>query len=111
VRLDSHVGNSISKFDKVCCRGVTIGVFGHVASGIVTNKYLDAASKDVGAQGSVTTLVECSETDADLVGLLIAFGGMLSPASLDGGKSSVVSRCKGRECGEILIADDDNEEG
>ena len=36
---------------------------------------LDAAPKDIGAQVRVTALVECSGTDAELVGLLIAFGG------------------------------------
>ena len=41
---------------------------------------MDAAPKDIGAQLHVTALVECSETDAELVGL----GGMLSPVSLDG---------------------------
>ena len=80
----------------MCCSGVTIGVFGHVVLGIAMSKCLDAASKDIRAQGSVTTLY--SETDAELVGLRIAFGGMLSPVSLDGGKSSVVSGCKGCEC-------------
>ena len=41
----------------------------------------------------------------ELVGPLFAFGGMLSLASLDGSKSSVVGGCKVREYEEV--ADDD----
>ena len=85
---------------------MTIGVFGHVVLGMATRKFLDTASKDIGAQGRVTTLVERSGTDAGLVGLLIAFGGTLLPASLDGGKSLVVGGCTERECEKV--ADDDN---
>jgi len=93
----------------VCRSGVTIGVFGHVALGVATRKSWDAASKDIGAEEWVTILVDCSGTDPELVGLLIAFGGMLSLAPLDGGKSSAVGGCKGCECEEV--ADDDNERG
>ena len=60
-----------------------------------------------GAHVRVTALVECSETDAELVGPLFAFGGMLSLASLDSSKSSVVGGCKVRECEEV--ADDDRQ--
>ena len=62
----------------MCRSGVKIGVFGHVALGMATRKFWDAASKDTGAEGRLTALR--SETDPELVGLLIAFGGMLSPA-------------------------------
>ena len=88
---------------------MTIGVFGHVALGMATRKFWDAASKDTGDEECVTILVDSSETDPELVGPLIAFGGMLSLASLDGGESSAVGRCKECECEEVV--DDDNEEG
>ena len=89
----------------MCRSGVTIGVFGHVVLGMAKSKFLDAASKDIGAHVRVTALVEGSETNAELVGPLFAFGGMLSLASLDGSKSSVVGECKARECEEVA---DDN---
>ena len=85
----------------MCCSGVTKGVFGHVVLGIAMSKCLDAASKDIGARVRVTALVGCLGTDAELVGPLFAFGGMLSLASLDGNKSSVVGECKARECEEV----------
>ena len=86
---------------------MTIGVFGHVVLGMAKSKFLDAASKDIGARVRVTALVGCLGTDAELVGPLFAFGGMLSLASLDSSKSSVVGGCKVRECEEV--ADDDRQ--
>ena len=91
----------------MCRSGVTIGVFGHVVLGMAKSKILGAASKDIRAHVRVTALVECSETDAELVGPFIAFGGMLSLASLDSSKSSMVGGCKVRECEEV--ADDDRQ--
>ncbi len=91
----------------MCRGGAIIGVFGHVALGIVTRKFLyDAASKVVDRP---TALVDCSKMDTELVGFLSAFGGILSLLSLDDGESSVVKECKGKGWEEV--AADDTDEG
>ena len=61
----------------MCRSGVKIGVFGHVALGMATS-FGTLLQRTLGAEGRLTALR--SETDPELVGLLIPFGGMLSPA-------------------------------